>query len=151
MKKILMMAALIVLTLSMAVTSCSKDDDVEETTVSKIDPALTGTWVLKSGPTEISEAASFKQNGEVLFYVSAISQFGGGWYHGNYSLLDNGRILAHVCRITMVDFRSFNDYSAMTIDPVYYDWYFSYSISDNTLKLEQDGYYRNLTLERLVE
>ena len=44
MKKILMMAALMVLTLSMAMTSCSKDDENETTVVDNLSQVV-GTWI----------------------------------------------------------------------------------------------------------
>lgn len=147
--KMMMMAALAV-----ALAGCGSDDEevINEPT-RQIDAALTGTWV-KWNPLvekEINEAASFKADGQVLLMVSGTGQYSGGWYHGDYSITDDGQIQTHVSKIRMQNFRSFDDYEAYAANPTYNDWYFSYTISGNTLTLKHEGYNNTWTLERLEE
>ena len=135
----MMMAALAV-----ALAGCGSDD--EENEAKTTDTALTGTWVNWSDDTDrqINEAVSFKQNGEVLIHYD-------GWYHGNYSVTKSGQIQTHVSKIRMQNFRSFDDYEAYAVNPIYYDWIFFYVIKGKTLTMKQDGTYLTWTLERLEE
>lgn len=143
MKKIIF-ATLMVLCGVMLLASCSKDDEDSENENKNADTALIGTWVKKnpSDPYEINEAISFKQNGEVLIHYD-------GWYSGEYIVKGDGKLVAHVSKVRMVNFTWFDDYEAYAADNVYYDWYFNYSISGNTLVLYLENFNKTWTLEKM--
>lgn len=129
MKKILMMAALMVLTLSMAMTSCSKDDDDSTEQTAKTDPALIGEWVVSYDTPGYGESALFDKDGAVLLHLSQ------KWYYGDYTA--NGKTInAHIFRVGLVvtDEQGREQYPRNGAP--YMDRIISYSISGNTLTLQ---------------
>ena len=147
MKRMILMALVSMMVL---LTGCSSDsDEITESPSATIESALVGTWLEKSDDLlEINQAMVFEQNGVTMYLQPQGSTVRGGWYFGEFTSVEKGKINMDVIPINVKDFKSFDNFEWWAADPYHAYWEFTYSISGNVLTITLTNTGKTLTLTR---